>query len=110
MKAKLKGVKNLSAKECDRIQVLTDELKKMGCRVSHTETEIRLSSTRLNPTKPVDVHNDHRIAMSFGVLTLIFPDLQILNPSSVTKSFPAFWKQMELIKGLKAIDDNPHNA
>ena len=110
VKAKLKGVKNLSAKECDRIQVLTDELKKMGCRVSHTETEIRLSSTHLNPTKPVDVHNDHRIAMSFGVLTLIFPDLQILNPSSVTKSFPAFWEQMELIKGLKAIDDNPHNA
>lgn len=101
MKARLKGVKNLSIKECDRLQVLTEELGKMGCRVSRTATELRINPSQLNPTQPVDVHSDHRIAMSFGVLTLLFPDLEILNPMSVTKSFPTFWKQIGLMKQMR---------
>lgn len=104
VKAHLKGVKNLSVKECDRLQVLTEELGKMGCRVSRTTTELRLTPSHLKPTQPVDVHNDHRIAMSFGVLTLLYPDLQILNPASVTKSFPEFWQQIELIRGYTPQD------
>jgi len=110
VKARLKGIKNLSIKECDRLQVLSEELGKMGCRVSRTATELRLSVTHLHPKEPVDVHNDHRIAMSFGVLTLLYPNLEILNPQSVTKSFPAFWRQIELLKGLKSIDSQPDKA
>ena len=100
VKARLKGIKNLSIKECDRLQVLSEELGKMGCRVNRTATELRLAASTLHPTQPVDVHNDHRIAMSFGVLTLLFPDLEILNPQSVSKSFPAFWQQIALLKAI----------
>lgn len=106
VKARLKGVKNLSIKECDRLQVLADELGKMGCRITRTASEMRLfpySGTQAvkHTDIQVDVHNDHRIAMSFGILTLLFPDIEILNPASVTKSFPAFWEQLELMKQLK---------
>ena len=103
VKARLKGVKNLSIKECDRLLVLSQELGKMGCRVSRTENEIRIfpgtnSRTLKQKDIQIDVHNDHRMAMSFGILTLLYPGIEILNPASVTKSFPGFWEQMKLIQ------------
>ena len=36
--------------------------------------------------------------MAFGILTLRFPDLVIQDPDQVTKSFPDFWKQLDLIR------------
>ena len=36
--------------------------------------------------------------MAFGVLTLIFPDMVIEEPEQVSKSFPDFWKQLDLIR------------
>lgn len=98
VKARLKGVKNLRVKESDRIQALSEELGKMGCHITQTATEVRMSKTKLTPQGPVDVHGDHRIAMAFGVLTLRYPDLVIKNPECVSKSFPNFWEQLELIR------------
>ena len=108
VKARLKGVKNLSIKECDRLQVLSQELGKMGCRVSRTENEIRIfpgtnSRTLKQKDIQIDVHNDHRMAMSFGILTLLHPGIEILNPASVTKSFPGFWEQMKLIQDYQTL-------
>lgn len=98
VKARLKGVKNLRVKESDRIQALSEELGKMGCHITQTATEVRMSKTKLTPQGPVDVHGDHRIAMAFGVLTLRYPNLVIKNPECVSKSFPNFWEQLELIR------------
>lgn len=98
VKARLKGVKNLRIKESDRIHALSEELGKMGCRITQTATEVRLFPSKLNIQQPVDVHGDHRIAMAFGVLTLQYPNLVIENPNCVTKSFPNFWEQIRLIQ------------
>lgn len=102
IKARLKGVKNLRLKESDRIQALSEELGKMGCHITHTATEVRLNpSTLVMPSQPINVHHDHRIAMAFGILTLLFPDLEIEDRESVSKSFPNFWEQLEEVKKLK---------
>lgn len=98
VKARLKGVKNLRVKESDRIQVLSEELGKMGCRINQTATEVRLIPSELKPTQSVDSHGDHRIAMAFGVLTLRYPDLVVNGADTVSKSFPGFWEQLRLIR------------
>ena len=103
IKARLRGIKNLRLKESDRINALKEELGKMGATVTHTTTEVRLSPARLSPSLPVKTHGDHRIAMSFGVLTLIFPDLVIEEPEQVSKSFPDFWTQLAAIR--KAVEN-----
>jgi 5-enolpyruvylshikimate-3-phosphate synthase len=36
--------------------------------------------------------------MAFGVLTLLYPDLVIEEPETVTKSFPDFWSQLDAIR------------
>ena len=43
------------------------------------------------------------MAMSFGILTLLHPGIEILNPASVTKSFPGFWEQMKLIQDYQTL-------
>jgi 3-phosphoshikimate 1-carboxyvinyltransferase len=120
MKARLRGIKNLRIKESDRINALKEELEKMGATITQTATEVRLAPARpirkktveeqstpinphlvsspLTPCASIRTHSDHRIAMAFGVLTLIFPDMVIEEPEQVSKSFPDFWKQLDLIR------------
>lgn len=101
VRARLKGIKNLRLKESDRIKALKQELEKMGGVLTQTATEIRLTPATLHPTAPVSTHGDHRIAMAFGVLTLLYPDLVIEEPEQVSKSFPDFWTQLNAIRNNK---------
>ena len=101
VRARLKGIKNLRLKESDRIKALKQELEKMGGVFTQTATEIRLTPATLHPTAPVSTHGDHRIAMAFGVLTLLYPDLVIEDPEQVSKSFPDFWTQLNAIRNNK---------
>lgn len=98
MRARLRGIKNLRLKESDRIEALRQELGKMGARITHTSTEVRLAPCVLRPAAPVSTHGDHRLAMAFGILTLIHPDLVVEDPGQVAKSFPDFWNQLETIR------------
>jgi 3-phosphoshikimate 1-carboxyvinyltransferase len=124
MKARLRGIKNLRIKESDRINALKQELEKMGASITQTPTEVRLAPAHpasplergaasaegyvtkpspidyspLTPCPSIRTHSDHRIAMAFGVLTLLFPDMVIEEPEQVSKSFPDFWHQLDLIK------------
>ena len=98
----MRGIKNLRQKESDRIQALKEELEKMGGNLTQTATEIRMAPATLHPSAPVKTHGDHRIAMAFGVLTLIFPDLDIEETEQVSKSFPDFWAQLDAIRKATA--------
>lgn len=102
MKARLRGIKNLRIKESDRIDALKQELEKMGATITQTATEVRLAAAQLKPCASISTHADHRIAMAFGVLTLIFPDMVIEEPEQVSKSFPDFWHQLDLIRRAAA--------
>ena len=44
-------------------------------------------------------HNDHRIAMAFGVIGLVSTEeIVIENPEAVSKSYPAFWEDLFRVK------------
>ena len=94
--AHLLGVKNLRAKESDRLKALQNELNKMGGKVTITENELRIKPACLHSVESVDTYDDHRIAMAFAPLLLPFPEIKINNPAIVSKSFPDFWKQLNL--------------
>ena len=98
VRARFRGVKNLRLKESDRIAALQQGLAALGATVTLTTTELRLASGRLHPAASVSSHADHRIAMAFGVLTLLFPGLTVQDPDQVTKSFPDFWSQLDTIR------------
>lgn len=99
--ATLKGVKNLRFKESDRLAVLQEELAKMGGKMLVGDNEVQLVPSELTPSRPVCTHNDHRIAMAFGILRLRYPQLTVDNPDCVSKSWPGFWEQLSAIQSQK---------
>lgn len=96
--ARLRGAKNLRYKESDRLAALQAELKKMGGRMTVSSREAVITPAELHPTEVVSGHNDHRIAMAFGILSLKYDGIVVDNPNVVSKSFPGFWNQLRLIR------------
>lgn len=97
VKARLSGLQTLQVKESRRIDVLKKELQKFGAIVNSTEDFLELLPGNELPGKSIHVltHNDHRIAMSFAPLSLVFTNLSIEDPDVVKKSYPHFWKDLQ---------------
>ena len=95
VRAVLKGVSNIALKESDRREAITTELRRMGVTVNATDEELHILPSKLKPTGMVHTYGDHRIAMAFAPLRLVFPDLQIEAPEVVGKSFPEFWEEFD---------------
>ncbi|MBP5527198.1 MAG: 3-phosphoshikimate 1-carboxyvinyltransferase [Bacteroidales bacterium] len=97
----LKGVSNIALKESDRREAITTELRRMGVTVNASEDELHILPSTLKPKEMVRTYGDHRIAMAFAPLQLLFPELKIENPPVVGKSFPEFWDEFEKVLAAK---------
>ena len=91
------NVAHMRLKECDRLQVLVSELRKVGADLDETpEGLVVQGSPQQEITKSeLDPHNDHRMAMAFSLLSTKVDGLQILNSSCVEKTFPHYFSQLE---------------
>jgi 3-phosphoshikimate 1-carboxyvinyltransferase len=49
------------------------------------------------PLRPgrVETYDDHRVAMSFGLLGLVTEGIEIANPGVVGKTWPLYWEMLE---------------
>lgn len=89
------GLQTLPLKETNRLAALQTELLKTGAEVSHTTNSFDIIKGISQFTDVIiDTHNDHRMAMAFAPLALIFKSITIQNPTVVIKSYPDFWKQL----------------
>ena len=92
----LTGTKRLKDKESDRGEVLVQNLKKLGARVKKDEDTITIWKSKLHGGE-IDTYNDHRVAMSFGILAKIIPRIKIKNPEVVSKSYPDFFRDLQSV-------------
>ena len=75
-------------KECDRLQAITTELRKMGANITETPDSLIIQPTSLRGTH-VHTHHDHRMAMSLMVAGLGADSVtQVNNVECVEKTFP----------------------
>ncbi len=89
---KITGLETLKIKETDRLQALKNELEKCGGKVKITENMLELKPfEQFIENVSIETYNDHRMAMSFAPLQLLFP-LKIENPEVVEKSYTEFWE------------------
>jgi len=98
-KTTISGIDHLRFKESDRISALVCELSKLGADVRYQDSMLTINPLRKGIPKKIilNTYNDHRLVMAFSLLTLIFPDLKLDSISSVSKSFPEFfryWQQL----------------
>lgn len=86
----LTGAEELRVKESDRIQVMADGLQACGVDAQPTEDGIVIQGGGLKGGT-IESHDDHRIAMSFAVASLIAENEIIINDCATVKtSFPNF--------------------
>lgn len=117
---KIRGIAHTRKQETDRVLAMATELERLGIKVSPTAAELRadetLSSLTVFPDKaalrraaaagPVSIHTyeDHRMAMSFGVLGSfdLFGDgrpwIAIEDPACTGKTFPRFFQALEALR------------
>ncbi|MFM7742395.1 MAG: 3-phosphoshikimate 1-carboxyvinyltransferase [Verrucomicrobiota bacterium] len=117
---KIRGIAHTRQQETDRVLAMATELARLGIKVSPTAAELRaddtLCSLTIHPDRaalrraaaagPVSVrtYEDHRMAMSFGVLGSfdLFGDgrpwVAIEDPDCTGKTFPRFFEALEALR------------
>ncbi|MBN2437627.1 MAG: 3-phosphoshikimate 1-carboxyvinyltransferase [Deltaproteobacteria bacterium] len=94
----IRNVAHLRLKECNRLEALVNELGKAG--IAAEEFADGLAVDGGNPRgAAIKTYNDHRIAMSFAILGLAVPGMEIAGEACVGKSFPGFWTALEVLRG-----------
>lgn len=99
IKANLYGLETLALKESDRIAVLSKELSKTGAEISVVDAEsmhISAASISANNVLDMQTFTDHRMAMTFAPLSLCFESVKLDDASCIEKSYPNFWKHLQL--------------
>ncbi len=106
-KSMVKNAKDLRSKESDRIKAVISNFKALGIECEEFEDgfyiegleDISPLKQRFSRIKPplIKSFNDHRIAMSFAILTLALP-LEIDNLECANISFPQFKHLLNLFK------------
>ncbi len=97
------GASTLRVKETDRIAALQHELLKLGYIIEEPQPgtlEWTGKKTNPQPNPSIATYHDHRMAMAFAPVALVIPELFIENPEVVNKSYPNFWKDLEIINTI----------
>lgn len=101
----LRGLRTLRVKETDRVEAMCRELAKLGVRVEHpvsgdpdaitiTPPPGGLPEGADAPPLELETYDDHRMAMSLAMIGLRRPNVRILNPACVGKTYPTFWADL----------------
>ena len=97
-----KGIEELRVKESDRIKSMEGGLKPLGVKINSTKSSVKISGTnsfKLNKKIKIDAKGDHRIAMSFYVLSQVLnKSFKIKDFNYVKTSFPSFTKTINTLK------------
>lgn len=100
----LTWLQTLNLKECKRIDAMAEWLKSLWISVEYThDTMIIWELTKETISKlkkwtkiQINSYDDHRIAMSFGVLdTYLWWVMNISSPECVAKTYPTFWEELK---------------
>lgn len=91
------GLETLKIKETDRIAALQNEIGKFGCTLIEEDEVYHLDTSGFYEPNDLSIatYEDHRMAMAFAPLALIFNKVVIEEPQVVEKSYPDFWKHLQ---------------
>lgn len=92
----IKDAQELKVKESNRIDVMVENLKKMGADITATEDGMIIHGGKPLHGAKIDSKLDHRIAMSFAIAGLCAEgETEILGAECVNISFPTFYEDLE---------------
>lgn len=92
-------IAHLRIKESNRLQALESELNKCGFHAIAGEDFLQIISSQpdFSIVPRIQTYGDHRMAMAFAPLALIWDEVQIEYPEVVAKSYPDFWEELKKV-------------
>lgn len=93
----IKNIASWRVKETDRLEAMSNEMKKLGVKVTTGSDYISIDAKERNSEIPsFATYNDHRMAMCMSLIALD-RDIEIQNPSCVNKTFPTYFKLLRTV-------------
>jgi 3-phosphoshikimate 1-carboxyvinyltransferase len=94
---RITGIGFIRHKETDRVAAPVNELRRLGIDAEATD-----DGMIIRPGRPraglVETYDDHRMAMSFALLGLCGPGIDIAAPDCVSKTFPRFFQAVDQLR------------
>jgi 3-phosphoshikimate 1-carboxyvinyltransferase len=90
---RVRGVEVIRGHETDRISAVVTELQRCGIEASEHLDGFTIIPGVPRPAR-VETYRDHRMAMSFALLGLRVPGIEIVDPGCVSKTFPDFFDRL----------------
>jgi len=95
----MKGLSELRHKESDRIKSIITNLSKVGFKVVSEKNDISIKGSnkiQIVNQKKIKTYGDHRIAMSFIILSLLYKNKLIIDDEScISISYPDFKEHLK---------------
>lgn len=94
----VRGAAELRVKESDRITVTVNNLRAIGVDAEELTDGFVVRGTDAPLRGRVEVHNDHRIAMAFGILAATKnTEITLDDRECVAVSYPGFWSDLNRV-------------
>lgn len=98
----IEGIERLRIKECDRAMATVSVLSSLGADIKEENGALVIKGKKKLLGGSVDSFNDHRMAMTAAVASLVCEDaVRIFNPMSINKSYPGFYDDLLLTGGVE---------
>jgi 3-phosphoshikimate 1-carboxyvinyltransferase len=94
---RVRGIGFIRGHETDRIAATVRELRRCGVD-AREEPDGFVVHPGIPRAARVRTYDDHRMAMSFALLGLLVPGIEIEDPDCVAKTFPGYW---DTLAGLR---------
>jgi 3-phosphoshikimate 1-carboxyvinyltransferase len=91
---RVRGIGFIRGHETDRIAATVRELRRCGVDAWEEPDGFMVHPGIPRPGR-VRTYDDHRMAMSFALLGLRVPGIEIEDPDCVVKTFPGYWERLE---------------
>jgi 3-phosphoshikimate 1-carboxyvinyltransferase len=94
---RLRGIGFIRRKESDRIGDVVHELRRCGVTADEEPDGLVVHPGTPQPAR-IATYDDHRLAMSFALLGLRAPGIEIADPGVVAKTFPGYWEALDALR------------
>ena len=88
------GIGFIRGKETDRVAAVVRELRRAGIEAEEEPDGFLIRPGTPRPAR-IATYDDHRMAMSFALLGLRAPGIEIEDPACVAKTYPGFFADLD---------------
>lgn len=93
----VRGAEVIRGHETDRIAAVVTELRRCGIDAEEHSDGFTIHPGVPRPAR-IETYRDHRMAMSFALIGLGAPGIEIVDPGCVAKTFPDFFDRLEALR------------